>query len=268
MQHAQKMVLVSPETLTALKDPRPVSSETFTRSKLDHEMKELLEKTDLTPYDKVQRYNQILQRYLTFYNQTTKRPMNVKITQDRQPDLDPPIVPENDNQNNDQSKDDEDATKPEDGTNASPYDEKLLANFPVSIKKKAKTIFDMIQNSNGILDYNDKGELLLDGHVIRGSHISDLVYDILFGKSGFEPRGVEQFLGGLVRLNVPERLITNKTRRSMLRQMKQSAPSESRKRVVVVTPSRGKRRKSSLGISKSGRKTSKTIGRLNWESYT
>ena len=268
MQHAQKMVLVSPETLTALKDPRPVSSETFTRSKLDHEMKELLEKTDLTPYDKVQRYNQILQRYLTFYNQTTKRPMNVKITQDRQTDPPAVNVPENDNQNSDQqSKDDDDTTKPEGAPAASPNDEKLLANFPVSIKKKAKTIFDMIQNSKGILDYNDQGELLLDGHVIRGSHISDLVYDILFGKSGFEPRGLEQFLGGLVRLNVPERLIANKTRRAMLRQMKQTTPSESRKR-IVVTPSRGKRGKSSLGISKSGRKTSKRIGRLNWETYT
>ena len=268
MQHAQKMVLVSPDTLTALKDPRPVSSETFTRSKLDHEMKELLEKTDLTPYDKVQRYNQILQRYLTFYDQTTRRPMNVKITHDRQTDH--AAVPENDNQNgNQQSKDDDDTTEPEGATDVSRYNEKLLANFPVSIKKKAKTIFDMIQNSKGILDYNNQGELLLDGHVIRGSHITDLVYDILFGKSGFEPRGVEQFLDGLVRLNVPERLIANKTRRSMLRQMKQTTPSESRKR-TVVTPSRGKRGKSSssLGISKSGRKMSKRIGRLNWETYT
>ena len=82
MQHAQKMVLVSPDTLSSLKDPKPVSSETFTRSKLDQELKEILDKTDLTPYDKVQRYNQILQRYLTFYDQTVKRPMTVKLRGD------------------------------------------------------------------------------------------------------------------------------------------------------------------------------------------
>ena len=49
-------------------------------------MKEILEKTDLTPHDKIQRYNQISQRYQTFYNQTAKQPMNVKIMQDRQTD--------------------------------------------------------------------------------------------------------------------------------------------------------------------------------------
>ena len=60
MQHVKKMVLVPPETLSAVKDPRPVSTETFTRSKQDQELKEIINKTDLTPYDKIQRYNQIL----------------------------------------------------------------------------------------------------------------------------------------------------------------------------------------------------------------
>ena len=75
---------------------------------------------------------------------------------------------------------------------------KHLANFPISIKEATKTIFEKIQESNVILDFNDQEELLLDGHVIGGSHISDLVYDIIFGKSGFEPRDVEQFWIGLV----------------------------------------------------------------------
>ena len=126
----------------------------------------------------------------------------------------------------------------------------------------------MIKDSNGILDYNNQGEFLLDGHVIKGSHVSDLVYDVLFGKSGFEPRGVEQFLGGLARLNVPERLIGNKSRRSVIRQMKlKSYGSPPVRKRGGVTPSIGKRSQTSAGKSKSVRRTSKRRGRLNWETY-
>ena len=44
--------------------------------------------------------------------------------------------------------------------------DKHLANFPFAIKKKAKTLYDMIRDSNGIIDFNDQGELLLDGHML------------------------------------------------------------------------------------------------------
>ena len=263
MQHAQKMVLVSPDTLSSVKDPRPISSATFTRSKLDLELKEILDKTDLTPYDKVQRYNQILQRYLTFYDQTVKRPMTVKVTQDNTSDPDP--------SDNDDNKSTTGLQQPGGATSTDVPDsdeeaESLLVNFPVSIKKKAKTLFSIIKKSNGILDFNDQGELLLDGHVIRGSHVSDLVYDTLFGKSGLEPRGMEQFLSGLVRINVPERLIANKSRRVTIRRMKQSTPPSSKKR--GITPTIAKRRKTSTRGSKSGGRPSTRIGRLNWETYT
>ena len=123
----------------------------------------------------------------------------------------------------------------------------------------------MIKNSKGILDFNDQGELSLDGHVIRGSHVSDLVFDILFGQSGLEPRGMEQFLAGLVRINVPERLVGNKSRRATLRQMKQSTPLWKKR---GVAPFISKRRKTPIQGSKSGSHSSKRIGRLNWENYT
>ena len=273
MQHATKMVLVPSETLSAVKDPRPVSTETFTRSKLDQELKEIINKTDLTPYDKIQRYNQILQRYMTFYNQTTKRPITVKVTQDD--NVDPPVPREDDQAPTHQPQDGDEVPHPEGGLGtATPPDihaavDKHLANFPLAIKNKAKTLYDMIRDSNGILDFNDQGELLLDGHVIKGSHVSDLVYDVLFGKSGFEPRGVEQFLGGLARLNVPERLIGNKKRRTVIRQMKlQSFKSPPVRKRRGATPSIGKRTRTSTGTSKPGRRTSNKRGHLNWETYT
>lgn len=248
MQHAQKMILVSPETLSTVKDPRPVSSETFTRSRLDQELKEVLDRTGMTPYDKVQEYNQILQRYLTFYNKTTKRPMTVKVLQDQRPVNEGP----------------DDQQQPQDEDDAPVSTEKLLVNFPVSVKKKAQTFFKMIKDSKGVLDFNEQGELLVDGEVIEGSHVSDLVYDVLFGKTGFEPRGMQEFLKGLVRLNVPERLIHNKNRRTMLRQLKQKTPP-GKKTQRVNTPVYKPRKQASK--AKSVRKSSR-VGRLNWENYT
>lgn len=265
MQHTQKMVLVSPDLLSRAKDPRPVSSETVTRSKLDQELLHVLDDMDLVPYDKVQRYNQILQRYLTFYDQTTKRPLTVKLMQEK---TTAPITLDNEDQRDDQQPQAQDmveTTKDSTPDHADRHTtaDKLTINFPVTIKNKAKTLFNMIKDSKGLLDFNAQGELLVEGRTIRGSHISDLVYDVLMGKSSLEPQGMEQFLSGLVRLNVPERLIVNKTRRSILRQMKQSTPP--RRKPGGVTSILGKRGKSSRGVQKSTR--TKRVGRLNWETY-
>ena len=150
MQHATKMVLVQTETLSAVKDPRPVSTETFTRSKLDQELKEIINKTDLTPYDKIQRYNQILQRYMTFYNQTTKRPVTVEETQDD--NVAPPVSREDDQVPTHQRQDGDEVPHPESGlgTETPPVihaaADKHLTNFPVAIKNKAKTLYDMIRD--------------------------------------------------------------------------------------------------------------------------
>ena len=130
-------MLVPSETLSAVKDPRPVSTDTFTRSKLDQELKEIINKnkTDLTAYDKIQRYNQILQRYMTFYNQTTKRPVTVEETQDD--NVAPPVSREDDQVPTHQPQDGDEVPQPEGGLGtATPPGihaavDKHLANFPV-----------------------------------------------------------------------------------------------------------------------------------------
>ncbi len=265
MQHAQKMILVNPDTvgLTSVKD-RPTSSESLTRTRLDQELKDILDRTDLDSYDKLQLYNQVLQRYLTFYNRT-KQPMTVKL-------IGNPLTTAQDN--HDPRQDDhqlanEDNTLTDKGAAAIPSlndtkAEKLMANFPITLKKKAHTLLEMIRNSKGILDFNEGGELLVDGHVISGSHISDLIYDALIGKSGFEPRGMEQFLAGMVRLNVPERLIRNKSRRLALRRMKQTTSPRKSTRSRVTSIVKAKKKTS----TPKSRIKSKRAGHLTWESYT
>ncbi len=245
------MILVSPDVLNAMKD-RPTSSEAVSIDNLDKELKETLQRHDVSPYDKVQIYNQILQRYMTYYTKSVNRPISVKVTNPTPP---PPPIDAVGAQ--DAQQVDEPAVQPKDTTS-------LLTNFPVSMVKKGQTILNLIQNSKGVLDWNQQGELVRDGEVIPGSHISDLVYDVLqYNKGvGFEPRGWEMFLQGLAKLNVPERLISNSNRRRTLQQIKKDAwtpPRQSSHESMPVTKSKKSRKKE--------RAVPKRVGRLQWESY-
>ena len=245
MQYAKKMVLVSPEMLSSIKD-RPVSSEAVSTAKLDMEMKELLEEKNITPYEKVQKYNQILQRYLEYYNQTAKRPLSVKVMSEKN-------MPEDN-----EPKDDDQGMMMKERNQLDTM--KLLANFPVSLIKKGRTLLELIQDSKGVLDWNVQGEILHEGEVINGSHVSDLVYDMLQERRGFEPRGSEQFLRGLVKINVPERLISNTSRRTKLQTLKRLEHTPPRSSRLDMTPP-SVRKKSTRSPPRN------RMARLKWDSY-
>ena len=275
MQHTKKMVLVSPDTLTTVQDriqDKPIASMKTNLSRLDQELKQILNRHDLLPYDKVQLYNQTFQRYMTYYNQTANKPIKVQVTQNRfqniQDDNDDGTVNAEDNQEIEGAVGGEKSTDDD--------VKKLLINFPVSLVSKAKSMLDMIKTSGNILSYNDQGEMIVEGKVVNGSHISDLIYDVLLGRKGFEPRGWEQFLAGLIKMNVPERIVTNTNRRNKMLKMKQQGvnPSftSSLSTMEFDTPSpppskrRGKKSKKGIG-SLPPSVVKRVRGRLNWDTY-
>ena len=55
---------------------------------------------------------------------------------------------------------------------------------------------------------------------ITGSHVVDLVNDMLRHRKGFEPVGWSVFARGLARMNVPENLVRNPQRQSAMREFK------------------------------------------------
>ena len=259
MQHAKKMVLVSPETLAAVKD-RPTSSTTANLAKLDGELKQILDRRDMLPFDKVQLYNQILQRYLAYYSQAAKKPITVKITQDTPIDFEDVAEPQIAH---------ESSEAPLGGV--APMDKetnKLLMNFPVTLKAKARSLLEMVKDSDGSMNYNKNGELIADGMVVPGSHISDLLYDILLGRRGFEPRGSEQFLRGLIKMNVPERIVANSSRRYKMMKMKQQGltPPGTPKSIHTISSSSDKVKKKKTASSKTT-PLRKVKGLLNWDQY-
>ncbi len=266
MEHAKKMILVTPEALSSVKD-RPVSPAVTNVAKLDRELQQILERHDLLPFDKVQLYNQVLQRYLTYYNQSAKKPIAITVSRDKSFNVhdsanDPvDIPPENDELL-------EGAVGGVDPIDADA--DKLLMNFPVSLKTKAKSLLELIKNSGGILNYNEHGELLAEGEVVPGSHISDVIYDVLLGKKGFEPRGWEQFVLGLIKMNVPERIVTNASRRYKMIKMKQqglTSPGTTESTHFSSPPPPKKSKKGKKRASSKAEPIKKVKGRLNWESY-
>ena len=55
---------------------------------------------------------------------------------------------------------------------------------------------------------------------ITGSHVVDLVNDMLRHRKGFEPVGWSVFARGLARMNVPENIVRNPQRQSAIREFK------------------------------------------------
>ena len=61
---------------------------------------------------------------------------------------------------------------------------------------------------------------MYENRPITGSHVVDLVNDMLRHRKGLEPVGWSVFARGLARMNVPENLVRNLQRQSAIREFK------------------------------------------------
>ena len=82
MNHTRRMVLVPENTLERLQQRQQILTPPVkqTLTKLDSEMTDLLSSKELDDDEKVKLYSQVLQRYLTFYDQRKGKPFHVKIS--------------------------------------------------------------------------------------------------------------------------------------------------------------------------------------------
>ena len=81
LQHAKKMVLIDPRELdkvnAAVRDNDLPGN---TVRGIDSDMKKILDRTDLSAFDKMQLYGQTLQRYLRMDTQRGKQSLNITLT--------------------------------------------------------------------------------------------------------------------------------------------------------------------------------------------
>ena len=81
----------------------------------------------------------------------------------------------------------------------------ILSFVPKRYKNKADTLLRLVEK-NSVLDWNAKGQLLVNGKVVPYSHISDLVRDSVLPHNPFKPQGYKEFYKYLEK--VPRYLIS------------------------------------------------------------
>ena len=178
----KKLALIDPRMLSdrQQRDSDPITN---SLSDLDSEMKRILD-ANLEDNEKVILYNQTLSRYRDVLAKS-REPITLEI-KDKNQNL----------------------------TSSTPslrMREDVLHVIPKTLKVKASALLDRISNAVGI-NWNDKGELMVNDQPIKGSHIVDLVDDIVRTRKRKPPRGWREFADALADLNLPAALIGNTDR--------------------------------------------------------
>ena len=217
MNHAKRMVLVLENTLERLQNRQNVLSPPLTQQlkSLDAEMSDILASKQLDDEEKARLYNQVLQRYLTYYDQRKGQPLNVKIAPQPMTKSEPLV----------------ELSKPENSKEipqavSASVEEEVLKSVPKVYKTGARQLLDKIKENRNVLHWNDKGELIYENKAIPGSHLVDLINDALRHRKGFEPVAWPVFARGLARMNVPENLVRNPQRQNVIREFKTKVREE------------------------------------------
>ena len=149
---------------------------------LDHQIQEVLKNDELTDEEKVREYSQSLQNYLTYYKQRKAEPLKVK--------LDSPVqvkpTPASENKE-----------KTEDVTQQAVEDaieRDIITALPKTLKDRGRLLIDKIKENPTVMRWDDKGQLIFEYESLSGSHIGDLVSDILRNRRGFNPIGWKHLL--------------------------------------------------------------------------
>ena len=156
MTHATKMALVPQEMLERFQqypEPSPATKATLA---LDTEMKNILDRSDVTEDEKIKLYNHTLSRYLTLDHQR-KQPLEMKLTSTEVPVSTSDEIKEQVSTNsNTNDKKDQKHTLESD----------VLGSVPVTLRKKAERLLKHLKSDRDIIDWNQRGEIIAEGNIV------------------------------------------------------------------------------------------------------
>ena len=69
----------------------------------------------------------------------------------------------------------------------SAVEQEVMKSVPKLYKAGARQLLDKIKEHRDVLSWTEKGELMYENKPITGSHVVDLVNDMLRHRKGFEP---------------------------------------------------------------------------------
>ena len=212
MNYTRRMVLVPENTLERMQQRQQILTPPVTQTlkNLDSEMNDILSSKHLSDEEKATLYNQVLQRYLTYYDQRKGQPLHVKLATPKSSET---PKPEESKESSKESTEVETAIP-------TAVEQEVMKSVPKLYKTGARQLLDKIKENRDVLHWNEKGELIYENKPIPGSHVVDLVNDILRQRKGFEPVGWSVFARGLARMNIPENIVRNPQRQSAIREFK------------------------------------------------
>lgn len=195
MNHVKKMILVPHESVERMRDPLPSTPRTQMAS-LDTEMDYILRKEYADASEKWKKYNEVLQRYLFFANESRK-PISMELKS---------------------VTDSKEETKPD----PNPMRKHLSDVIPKTLKDQAVKIFDYLSRDGTLVTWDTAGEVFIKGIRVPHSNIIDLISDLTRSRKNFNPQGVDSFMGALARMNIPLDLVGNQRRRAAIQHAKQT----------------------------------------------
>ncbi len=231
----KKMVLIDPSHMLLSTSPVPdLKSEKILN--LDADIKQILDTTSLNAHDKALAYEQALHKYLSRVGS-----MNTPNTLTK-PQT--PISPVS-----------------SDTEKMKQLENRIVESLPKTLQKKGEILLRYIEDVPD-LNWNDKGELIIKDQVVNGSHVSDLVHEILRSrKLGVEPKGWSEFSDALKKSNIPRDLIGNKERWGLQQEkiQEKTHPTKPKNRLEFRSPPRK--------LLKRKAKEDFTLQRQHWEGY-
>lgn len=152
-------------------------------SDLDKEMSKIL-KSSLDEYEKVRKYYDILQRKMNLEN--FNLPWKKKNEDSAEPvNISPESIPKQE------------------------YDSLILNTVPQNMKKQASHLLQIVKQYPHMLNWNDKGEILIRNKKMENSNIADL-FHLIFTNKKNPVKAQEEFLNTLHEMNVPKHFLKNK----------------------------------------------------------
>ena len=174
----KKMLVVNPDTMHRQTQLFEAPEKIKTVS-LDEKMREILNRQDITDEEKVKFYEDALAQYTTY----RRKAVGLATPPPPPSSPQPASIPER------------------------RFVDDVVASVPKLVRGKAEQLAKVVLRE---MTWSPKGELIVNGQVLPGTHVVDLVGNAVRQRKSFRPAGRDAFIEGLSRINVPRELIGNR----------------------------------------------------------
>jgi hypothetical protein len=193
MIHARKMVLVSPEEASRLREddsPQPIET-AGSLNVLDTEMRQILEAPGQTDHEKWTLYRQVLLKFMGKLREKkqTQEEIDDGGLGDEQPQLAPQLAPQR-------------ATP----SSFDAYNSDLVESFETErLRNKARVLINLLRRNKNIM-WDSSGDVSIGGAAVPSS-FAELLRGVLTARKADRPLGWGPFHDLLLRMNVPSTYI-------------------------------------------------------------